>query len=218
LTFDYAYHQYGDISENTTHFFSIGYKGSDTTSLASLGQQMRKSQVPQVNVVPKPIFKTFTDVPAGYWAKQPIDYISALKIMSGYPDGSFRPDQPISKGDLVNTLNKAKWYNNKGPAKEYFPKGYNPSTKVTRAEAAKVFADYAGLYQKDKVSQQVFPDVEIEDSSSPAIAASKEAGFFEFLAGKNFGPDEYVTRAEAAEMLSKVPFIKEKIKNLISGE
>jgi hypothetical protein len=54
--------------------------------------------------------------------------------------------------------------------------------------------------------------------AAPAIAAGKDAGLFEYLAGKNFEPGNYLTRAEAAEILSKTSSIKDKIKDFLSGE
>ena len=49
----------------------------------------------------------FSDV-SGHWADDNIKVISDLGIMSGYPDGSFKPDQPVTRAELVvvvlNTL------------------------------------------------------------------------------------------------------------------
>jgi hypothetical protein len=219
ITFDYAYHQFGDIGENAAHFVSIGFKGQDRIEEMMAEQQLKKSPIPQITVVPKPVLKSFVDVPENYWAKKPIEYMVELKIMSGYPDDSFRPDQEITKEELAAVLGRAKGFNpSEQTARKYFNNKYSPKAKVTRSEAARAFANFSGFYQKESVDQKVFLDVAKSDPASPAIAASKEAGLFEFLSGANFDGNKYLTRAETAEMLSKVPFVKEKIKKLISGE
>jgi len=242
FTFDYAFHQFGDLSENTTHFFSIGYRGIDRE------QRQKKTRspgaIPLSVVVSKPALKVFTDVQEKYWARKPIEYLATLQIMGGYPDNTFHPDQPVSRQELAAILVKAKGFEVKKLSRSPFrdvsykdgfapfidvavkrqyingyPDGtFRPRRKVTRGEASIIFAKFAGLYQKPKVSEQVFPDVAKVHWASPAIAAAKEAGFFEYLAGKKFGVGEYLTRAEVAEILSKTSLVKEKIKKLISGE
>lgn len=43
----------------------------------------------------------FSDVPAGHWAEGYIGAFSALGIMGGYSDGTFRPDNAISYDELL---------------------------------------------------------------------------------------------------------------------
>ena len=49
----------------------------------------------------------FSDVPAGHWAAAPIACAAEQGWISGYPDGSFRPDSPISRAEAVKILNRA---------------------------------------------------------------------------------------------------------------
>ncbi len=244
FTFDYAYSQFGEIANNATHFFSIGFreKREEDRGFSYVGQK-RKGPT-SVTVIPKPVIRSFKDVPNDYWARKPIEYLAALKIMSGYGDGTFRPDKVLTRGELAAILVKAKGFKvadyppvdfldlypgvgfapfisvavQRGYMKGYADGTFRPKAIVTRAQAAEIFANYAGLYQKEKVSQNPFPDVSKTHWVAPALAASKSAGLFEYLGGKDFGPKELLTRAEAAEILSKVPFVKEEIKEMISGE
>ncbi len=245
FTFDYAYHQFGDLTENTTHFFSIGYRGPETMIKKAVKQAARKgSSLPLAEVAPKPVVKAFSDVPKGYWARTPIEYLSTLGIMSGYPDKTFRPERTLTRGELAALLVKAKGFSLKGARKEVFKdvpaaswvapyvkvavdreyvKGYpdgtfKPNQKINRAEAAVVFAKFSGLYVKNGLKKKVFPDVPETHWAAPAIAADQQEGLYEYLAGKDFVPKQDLTRAEAAEMLSKTPLIKEKIKDFIAGE
>ena len=44
-----------------------------------------------------------------------------------------------------------------------------------------------------------------------------DAGMLDYLNGMNFEPQKELTRAEAAEILSKTPWGKDQIKKLLSG-
>lgn len=42
----------------------------------------------------------------GHWAAEAIRQVLAAGIMAGYPDGSFRPDQPATRAELASALAK----------------------------------------------------------------------------------------------------------------
>lgn len=242
-TFDYAFQQLGELSDNASHYFSIGYIGLEEEP-EKIKKEVTKVAFPLPEVVPKPELATFVDLPDKYWAKKPIEYLATLGIMGGYPDQTFKPDRELTRGELAALLVKAKEFAAPAVSKTSFrdvkadtwiapyievavqrkylqgyPEGdFRPAQKVTRAEAAVIFSRFSGLYVKSKIQEQVFPDVERGHWASPAIAAAKQEGFFEYLSGKDFEPKHVLSRAEAAEILSKTPEIKEKIKKLIAGE
>ena len=47
----------------------------------------------------------FADVPAGHWAYSYINAAANAGWVQGYPDGSFRPDEPISRAEVVRLVN-----------------------------------------------------------------------------------------------------------------
>ncbi|WP_250123652.1 S-layer homology domain-containing protein [Chroococcidiopsis sp. CCMEE 29] len=49
---------------------------------------------------------TFSDV-QGNWAQSFIETLVAQKIIQGFPDGSFRPDEPVTRAQFAAMLNKA---------------------------------------------------------------------------------------------------------------
>ncbi|MFR6436840.1 MAG: S-layer homology domain-containing protein [Peptoniphilaceae bacterium] len=49
---------------------------------------------------------SFFDVPAGYWAQAAIDSAAAKGWVTGYPDGSFKPERKITRAEVVNITNK----------------------------------------------------------------------------------------------------------------
>lgn len=48
----------------------------------------------------------YTDVAADYWAKSQIDRALTADVMIGYPDLTFKPDQPITKAEVFATFAK----------------------------------------------------------------------------------------------------------------
>ena len=49
---------------------------------------------------------TYSDVTADYWAKDQIDRALSADVMIGYPDSTFKPDQPITKAEVFATFAK----------------------------------------------------------------------------------------------------------------
>ena len=53
----------------------------------------------------KAVKKTeFKDIANNYWAKSWIDTADETNLMIGYPDGKFRPDQPVTKAEVFATI------------------------------------------------------------------------------------------------------------------
>ncbi len=49
----------------------------------------------------------FPDVPAGHWAAEVVSFAAEEGWVSGYLDGTFRPDAPVSRAEAVKILNHA---------------------------------------------------------------------------------------------------------------
>jgi hypothetical protein len=45
--------------------------------------------------------RTYSDVKAGYWASDAITKVTGMGLMSGFSDGSFKPEQPISRAEMA---------------------------------------------------------------------------------------------------------------------
>jgi len=127
FTFDYAYHQYGELSENTTHYFSLGFVGDEK-------KERKKEMIEEVvkpsatsepvvssTVKAKPVLKTFFDVPEGYWAKDAIEYLATLGVIGGYPDGTFRPEELLNRAEFSAILVRAKGVDPLPPASDPYP-------------------------------------------------------------------------------------------------
>lgn len=49
----------------------------------------------------QPARAAFTDVAPGSWYEDAVTELAQAGALKGYPDGSFRPDQPISAAEFV---------------------------------------------------------------------------------------------------------------------
>lgn len=104
----------------------------------------------------------FKDVVPGYWAYKEIQYLARLKLISGYPDGTYKPEELVTRAQMAVYLARAikiDPYNKISPSfkdvsKSYwaykeiealylrgvvsgFPDGtYKPETPITRDQAA----------------------------------------------------------------------------------
>jgi hypothetical protein len=59
----------------------------------------------QKSIIPPPI--AFNDVPNKFWGRRFIDVLSSRGILKGFPDYSFRPNQPVNRAEFAAILQKA---------------------------------------------------------------------------------------------------------------
>ena len=235
FSFDYAYHQYGDLSENTTHYFSIGYIMPVRSNKPASAET-----TPSVRTPLRVRFIDFPDVPRDYWAAEPVLSMAALGVMSGYADGTFGPDKTMGKAEFVSIIVRAKWPGEiKAVSGEVFGdvpasfwaapflsvaankklivsegKNFYPSKDITRAEAVNIAVKFSNLIYYPLVFVKPYQDVPQNYWASRQIAAAKVGGFLSFIKGEDFEPNKPLTRAEAAFILSRTDFFEEKIDNL----
>ena len=104
---------------------------------------------------------TFSDVPKGYWAANYIGYMQQFGIITGYSDGNFRPDAPVTRAefaaiasrfekltegsksftDVPNTYWATRYINfaaTRGWVTGYSDGTFKPENPITRAEVAAV--------------------------------------------------------------------------------
>jgi hypothetical protein len=60
-----------------------------------------------LQISPDPAYATFSDVPLGHWAHNYVEALYASGITEGYSDGTFRPGQPVLRGQMAAFLSKA---------------------------------------------------------------------------------------------------------------
>ena len=143
---------------------------------------LEKLDVQQVTGAAVPLINTYEDVPAGYWAADDINRLAASKVISGYPDQTFRPDRMVSRAEFaalaVSGLNfqGEKYYNRaifsdvpqKHWANSVIDKGVNggliagypdgkfkPNNHVTRTEALVTLSKGLNLEMDDCKANEI---------------------------------------------------------------
>ncbi|OPX86472.1 MAG: Endoglucanase precursor [Pelotomaculum sp. PtaB.Bin104] len=160
---------------------------------------------------------------AGHWAYDNINNLVAQGCISGYPDGSFKPDSTITRAEFATVLVKAfKLENNEGKAfndtavhwaKDYIAtaasnglvNGYEdgtfgPDDLITREQMAVMIVKAAKLAPAAEVPQ--FADSgSISAWARNAIATATENGIMRGYSDNTVRPGGSATRAEAVTVI-----------------
>jgi hypothetical protein len=182
--------------------------------------------------------RPFTDTPLSHWAIEPISLTVVLGLVSGYPNNTFKPEKGITRAELVTLLVKSiglqteildaygtaeafKDVKKKDWAAKYVAYGssikyvtgyadgaFKPNKVLNRAEGVAILARYAGL--EDMSAGAAFSDLKADFWANKYIEPAKKTGMLKYLAGKEFKPSEPFSRAEACEVLYRVPTIQKK--------
>jgi len=184
-----------------------------------------------------PQIKEFADVPDEFWANNSIKYLATAGVMSGYPDGNFKPDRIVTRAELASILVKAKNITASAPyttgysdvprknwAAPYIAsavesgfltgrKGdkFEPNRGATRAEAVAALVKFDSMELPTSLRAGPFPDMTAREWSSRYVAAAKEAGMLDYLQGQDFEAEKSITRAELAEIIAKTKYGQAKI-------
>ena len=174
----------------------------------------------------------FSDVPEDAWYAPHVAHIARLGITSGYPDGTYRPDQPASRAQmavfLVRALNLEPLENPAGRFSDVPPNAwyaphveliaesgitigcdasgtrYCPRNPITRSQMA-VYLAQAFQLPPAEVEGSTFEDIDTDHRAYQAIEAVRAA---DITAGCQTDPPRYcgtrlVTRAHMAAFLSR---------------
>ena len=172
------------------------------------------------------VSEAFSDVPSSAWYYNNVMQAAAAGIVSGYPDGTFKPGNSVTRRDFAIMLTQMLGVSNDGTAVSPFIdvddddygvvsiayckahniiSGYDdgtfkPDATITRQEAASMIANAMGV---SKVSDEKYPDDStIASWAKNAVYRAKAAGLMKGDAGTgNFRPTATITRAEAASIM-----------------
>ncbi|MGE6575096.1 S-layer homology domain-containing protein [Paenibacillus xylanexedens] len=163
---------------------------------------------------------TFKDL-SGHWAKEMIEELASQGMITGYPDGSFHPNEHIKRHHMAliitrafefGPIREAVSFSDVSPSHPYYEAimslqqagivdgangAFNPNHSLTRAEMAKILTLAFEIKPGGTVA---FQDVPTTHWSYDYIAALAE---LEIVLGDNgkFKPDEPVTRAQFVAMM-----------------
>ncbi|GBF76506.1 hypothetical protein PA598K_04980 [Paenibacillus sp. 598K] len=168
----------------------------------------------------------FSDI-GGHWSEQAVRKAASLKLIQGYPDGKFRPDQAVTRAQFAVMLSNALKLNTAETALpfsdgEQIPQwaraavaqtaaaglitgyedgSFGASAVVTRSQMA-VMLQRALRIDIPAGDVERFADHrDIPSWARPAVEALRASGLIEGRGGNRFAPNEETSRAEAAVML-----------------
>ncbi len=172
---------------------------------------------------------SFRDLTA-HWAEPDIKQAVDLGIVSGYPDGTFKPDGAITRAEfavmLVQALRPQEKLSNNGPLpftdleqigewarnavaqavqagiiSGYEDGSFRPDARINRGEMAKMIANALGLEDNSADFTEFADNTAIPDWAKGAVAALSKRGIMTGREGNQFAPGGQATRAEAVKAL-----------------
>ena len=167
----------------------------------------------------------------GHWAKKEIERAAGLGFVNGYPDGTFRPQNNVTRAEFAVMIARAMELTSKGGAAFDFadldaiPDWAGPH--ITAAQLAGVITGYEdgtfrpnNLINRTEMAAMVMralditPDRELKptfaDTESiaawgqPYVAAAAEAGLINGRGNNRFVPAANATRAEAVVLILRM--------------
>lgn len=124
----------------------------------------------------------FPDVPAASPVHADITYACRQGWLTGYPDGSFRPDRPVPAHQIATVVGRA------------FPSG------STRADMASFLR---GGNPGDPATPARFPDVPATHPQNVDIAYAVEQSWFQGYPDDTFRPDQVITATQITTVLQR---------------
>jgi S-layer homology domain len=86
--------------------FNLNRWQSKTATLMALSVTVG-TLAPLITAAPSFAQTTFSDVSSNYWAAQFIQQLSQRGVIAGFPDGSFRPEEAVTRAQFAAMVNKA---------------------------------------------------------------------------------------------------------------
>ncbi len=167
----------------------------------------------------------FSDI-EGHWGEEYINRWTDAGVINGYPDGTFRPDQKVTRAEVSKILTvaykmptdveetyfsdiaKAEWFYSyvqacaaRGIVNGYPDGSFKPNGNITRSEAVKMVCLSAGL-SLEETGYEVFKDA----ADMPAWAAGYwnaliKVGVVGGYEDATLRPNDLITRAEMVKIL-----------------
>jgi arabinogalactan endo-1,4-beta-galactosidase len=167
-------------------------------------------------------FSTFAILSIDNWAAF---LQQAFSYVNGYPDGTFRPSQAVTRAEMASILSRVAgdednaeavsfsdgasfgWatdaianVSSLGLMTGYEDGSFQPSKAITRAEMATIVARWLGL---EGDASATFTDT-ADHWSAEYIALVADAGYMTGYSDGSFKPDQYLSRAEAVTIINRI--------------
>lgn len=205
-------------------------KRQEQVSKKKASQSLKLSQKVKERVNQKPeVKKSFTDIQQ-HWARQYIDRMVAAGVLSGYPDGTFQPDKPITQAEIIALIIRVSddaeediddealedndlddvpaWAKPCVKKAAYYNiinlNRFHSHVQASRAQAVVWIAKAIGL-EPVVVSDIPFKDgILISREDLGYILAAEDAGIISGMPDGKFNPNSSITRAQIASIIERI--------------
>lgn len=164
------------------------------------------------------------DVPTSHWANNSIQLMLSKQYMTTYKDGTFRPEQVITRAEAASAIARSLPFDVGGPFSSEFrdlPKThpyykeicklvelgvlqdsdvFHPDEPLKRKDIAKILT-LAYEIEVDAKNKSKFKDVPITHGEKDFIESLADVGIMQGIDRKYFAPDGVVTRAQLAALV-----------------
>lgn len=161
-----------------------------------------------------------------HWAKNTIQSWVDKGLIKGYADGTFQPDQNITRAEFITLVNRAfdykesttisytdvnqnAWYASavaiavKAGYFSGYPDGtMKPNNPISREEVATIIMKISNL-ESDLLAANAYTDAASLSWSKGAVGAVLEAGIMKGYPDGSFGPQKLIARGEATVSLDR---------------
>ncbi len=169
----------------------------------------------------------FSDT-AGHWAESYINDAVKENIISGYPDGRFRPDRAVTRAEFASMVNKAlgnngtesisfsdvshnAWYYSDiakalsaAYTAGYDDNTFRPNNPITRQEAAVMISRIVPAYGEDG-NLKAYPDnSRIADWAYESMEKINGKGYLGAYNDGRIHPQDQLTRAQTAKIICEI--------------
>lgn len=209
------------IRNNTRHAI---YSVSSETILAIGNDIDREQIIGSVNFMPSDIQVAFEDI-QGHWAQSYIASLTKKGIIAGFPDGTFRPNEPVTRAQFAAIVNKAFAPPAERPAIGFrdvssnfwgaeaievayrggflsgYPEGlFRPSQEIPKVQAIVALVSGLELRSDNTAVLSRYNDAsQIPDYALTAVAGATENQLvINYPSLSQFDPNRQATRAEVA--------------------
>ncbi len=175
----------------------------------------------------------FSDVNTENVSYKAIGFLKDHNVIGGYPDGSFKPDNVVSRVEalkfILNGINSdlisarelpfsdtpaKEWYSdyvatgyNKLIVEGYPDSSFRPANTVNRAEFLKMLLTAMEIPVDKNITGDVYSDVSADSWYAPYVKFAKEKNLL-VIKNNSFGPEEGMTRQETAELIYRTILLK----------
>jgi len=171
----------------------------------------------------------FGDIPANAWYKSHLDYATNKGIINGYPDGTFKPEDNLTRAAFTKVIVYAlegeqkkginilkKWYTpyyDKGESLGILPNEFldlDKDSAITRGEMATVISRLPNLkLDKTKGSNNIKDYDLIASNQQAAVVKTYQSGIINGYPDGTFKANDTLTRAQLTKIAELVSLLNE---------